>query len=158
MLQKTEELIEFVNILHKRGHTVEMFTNGTLLYPERLLDTCFFVMDWKLPGSGEANNTFGMNNKNRIDNFYQLCAADAVKFTIASQEDFVFAATIYQRYWIDERGKKPLEHYPQVFAGIVWDKGITNEQLVDLILKNDLPWRLNVQVHNHIWDRSQRGI
>jgi 7-carboxy-7-deazaguanine synthase len=157
MLQKEEELIELVNLLHKRGHTVEMFTNGTILYPQRIYETVFIVMDWKLPGSGEGDNAFGINNKNRVDNFYQLGPGDVVKFTIADTDDFAAAHKVWEEHFTDT-GEKPIEVYPDVYAGIVWDKGVTNAELVDMILANELPWKLSIQVHNHIWDRSQRGI
>jgi organic radical activating enzyme len=153
MLQKDMELIEFVNLLHKRGHTTEMFTNGTILYPERIIDTVFIVMDWKLPGSGEQTNQWGHKNTVRVDNFHRLDALDAVKFTIADRNDFQVAMDVYEEYW-GQAGWLA----PAVYAGIVWDKEVTNEQLVEWILEDQLPWRLNVQVHNHVWDRSKRGI
>lgn len=152
MLQPKDELIEFIHTLCDRGHTVEMFTNGTMLYPQEILNACFIIMDWKLAGSGEADNTFGVNNSIRIRNFRNLYSEDVVKFTIADENDFEQAFKVWDQYWpVDRTG-------PLVYAGVVWGKEMTNARLVELILKNELPWRLNIQVHNYVWDRSQRGI
>ena len=46
---------------------------------------------------------------------------------------------------------------PEIFAGVVW--GHAKESwLAEEIIRRQLPWRLNVQMHNHIWDRKRRGI
>jgi len=154
MLQKESELQEVVRKLVGRNQSIEMFTNGTILYPEWLLRDVFVVMDWKLPGSGERDNQWGMNNEIRVQNFHRLQPTDAVKFTIADAADFEAALDIYNKYFHGQAGWVP----PMVFAGFVWGKDMTNERLVELILEEKLPWRHNLQVHNFIWDRSQRGI
>ena len=81
-----------------------------------------------------------------------MSSFDAIKFTIKDRRDFEEAKAIYDNIIV------PNEMAVQVFYGIVWDGEYTNEALVDTVLREGLPWRLNVQVHNHIFDRNRRGI
>jgi hypothetical protein len=138
-----------------------MFSNGTIPYTDQIIDRVNIVMDWKLDGSGEGTNAFGRNNQNRIDNFHRLITrkdsgyipGDAVKFTVASEQDFQDAIDIYAEYWQGQGGWEG----PEVYVGVVWGK-MEEKTLVELMLDHQVPWKLNVQVHNHIWPRDQRGI
>lgn len=150
MLQPTADIVTIAKELRQLGYHVEMFSNGTLEYSPEVLDLVDVVMDWKLPGSGEA----GVGTDIRRENLRRMKQdwTHSIKFTIADRADFNHAVTIFN---------SDIAHLMprlEVFAGIVWDKEMTNEELCDLILHYELPWRLNVQVHNHIWDRTKRGI
>jgi 7-carboxy-7-deazaguanine synthase len=146
-LQKEDQLNEVIRSLGAAGYHLEAFTNGTLMYSRTALKYVDMVMDWKLPGSGED-----IDNQIRLHENLPRMKNDprhAIKFTIAGWADFIAAKHI----WEDRLKGHPV----QVFAGIVWGK-MENEELVKWILNHQLPWRYNVQVHNHIWDRSQRAI
>lgn len=153
-LQKSEDLEELVKILMLNGYSVECFSNGTRPYPDWAVRNLQFTMDWKLPGSGESHS-----NITRIENLARMSAYprmryQAVKFVVKDLDDFVIARNLWETY---------LKHSKQfeTFAGRVWSddpNALTDAQLVDWIISNKLPWRLNVQVHNHIWNREQRGI
>lgn len=154
-MQKSDDLARLYDKLYqaKSYLFIEAFSNGTLRYPDwvRHKNTIQVVMDWKLPGSGEYkvnDHIRRANVKALTDQVYDNLS---VKFTIASREDYLTAARIYMNTI------ENLAHIPQVFAGVVWGK-LTNEELVDWMLADGLWWRLNVQVHNHIWDRNKRGI
>ena len=146
-LQKHDDLYALYSHLETNwriGH-IEAFSNGALEYPDWLQKTDLeVVMDWKLPGSGE-----GEFSQTRLDNIHQRLRMNqlALKFTIADRHDYDVA----KEYW------GAWGHGYQTFAGIVWGK-MSNQELVEWILEDGLPWRLNVQVHNHVWDRSMRGI
>lgn len=148
-LQPNRELRDLVHRLTATPQigVVEAFTNGTILWDSEVSTFIDKVMDWKLPGSGEASL-----DKNRLKNIHLLTSFDAIKFTIKDKADFDEAKAIYDNIII------PNELPAQIFFGIVWDGEYTNESLVEAVLREGLPWRLNVQVHNHIWDRSKRGI
>lgn len=151
-LQKDGELEELVNLLcsqsivRNQAVTVECFSNGTLEYPAWALDLVYFIMDWKLPGSGEDPY-----NKMRLVNLANLSEGDAVKFVIADREDYLVA----QQLWLDYivAIKSPVE----VYYGVAWDR-MTDATLIKWVLEDNLPWRHNMQVHNYIWDRRKRGI
>lgn len=149
-LQKSDELHELVLWLKSQPDvdTVECFSNGTLQYPDWATNgpqKVTFIMDWKLPGSGEDPY-----NEMRLQNLRNLTDEDAVKFVIKDEEDYRVAKVMYYTY-ID--GQSPVE----VYYGVAWDL-ITPATLVGWVLKDGLPWRLNLQTHNMIWDRRKRGI
>ena len=150
-LQPNDTLEELVGNLYElpwnmgpNKVTIECFSNGTLRYPSWALDQIAFVMDWKLGGSGEAGTGYSV----RLANLEGLNPKDSIKFTIAGEEDYLQA-----RHIADNMPLTPM----QIFAGVVWGK-LTNEQLVEWMLRDHLDWRLNVQVHNHVWQRDKRGI
>jgi 7-carboxy-7-deazaguanine synthase len=147
-LQPNGELEELVDLLYAQVSIaeVEVFTNGTQPYRSWALDNLKFIMDWKLPGSGEDPY-----NATRRKNLANLQAKDAIKFVIKDFDDYKLAKEL----WYQHVRQTPV----QVFYGIVWGSPwITNAGLARWVLDDSLPWKLNVQVHNHIWDRTQRGI
>lgn len=149
-LQQGKALEELVWLLSRQREieVIECFSNGTLPYPRWALDDVAFVVDWKLLGSGEAETGTAV----RLENLKHLIwGEDVIKFTIAGEEDYLMAKVIYEEHVL------PHSSMMEVFAGVVWGK-LTNEELVSWMLRDHLPWRLNVQVHNHVWDRNKRGI
>lgn len=154
-LQNQDQLMRLYDKLYEAvGYgTIEAFSNGALRYPDWVLDknTIHVVMDWKLGGSGEAESGAAVRVRNFVRMTQNAASWLSVKFTIASRDDYLQAKAIYDRYIMEA------DHLPEVFAGVVWGK-LTNEQLVEWMLEDGLWWKLNVQVHNHIWDRSRRGI
>lgn len=100
-----------------------------------------FIMDYKLPKSGETNRMVSAN-------FKQLRASDEIKFVIADETDFHYAVHILNCY--HEQGV-PL-------FSPVWDT-MPPARLVELILQHQLrDVKLNMQVHKVIWDPAQRGV
>lgn len=149
-LQPSAELAEYTETLvTDHGYRFEAFTNGTIQYPDWALDRVAMIMDWKLPGSGEDPS-----NPARILNVERLANANirhAVKFVCKDEQDFHVAAVLYNNY---------LRHYKgnfDVYYGRVWDGEITNARLVELVMTYQLPWKLNVQMHNYIWPANERG-
>jgi 7-carboxy-7-deazaguanine synthase len=131
------------------GAVQEVFTNGTLEFPTWAVDELYFVMDWKLPGSGEDMTRY---EAMRWENLHSLSDiyGNAIKFTITDRNDFLSARLTWE-----EMLTKGIEI--DVYAGIVWGK-LENKTLVEWMQESKLPWKLNVQQHNYIWDRTQRGI
>jgi 7-carboxy-7-deazaguanine synthase len=150
-LQNGESLRQLYETLHESLGVlaIEAFTNGTLAYPDWVAEPgCEqeFVIDWKLPGSGEHETGFNV----RLENIKKVPQLNlSVKFTIADRADYEYAKELYHLHLND----MPIE----IFAGVVWGK-LENQELVKWILEDGMPWKLNVQVHNHVWDRTQRGI
>lgn len=145
LLQGQGDLAQVVKDLLNQSlqYRFEIFTNGTRQISAYLVNLCAFVLDWKLPGSGED-----YLHPQRLRNIKSLDADyNTVKFTIASREDMEVALQLYKEFLEFKR--------MQVFAGVAWDKFETTE-LVDFIKANRLPWRLNVQVHNYIFGAHKR--
>lgn len=149
-LQPNEPFRQLVNLLSTPSagfdgvKELECFSNGTLAYPQWAYDRLHFIMDWKLNGSGE-NPFVPMRQHNAT----QFSHSDAVKFTIKDREDYDQARAIYETYLKNRN--------VQIFYGVVWG-AVTNEELVGWVLEDHLPWKLNIQIHNYVWDRTRRGI
>jgi len=150
-LQNKADLGQFISGLKSSRETIEVecFTNGALDWGDDLpymIDT--FILDWKLPGSGEEYEptiTFG-NNMNYLESH------DAIKFTIKDSTDYLEAKRRYEEH-IKGREEEPL-----VYAGVVWEGGMSTDILCDLMCNDNLPWRLNVQVHKYVWHPDQIGV
>lgn len=150
-LQSQADLRLFIHAMKHTSSTltVEAFTNGGLRWNEDLalmIDT--FILDWKLPGSGEEyepTTTFE-------ENFNQLNHLDAVKFTIKDEADYVEAK---RRYFTHIKG---VEDEPKVYAGVVWNGKWSTEELCEHMRNDDLPWYLNVQVHKYVWHPDMIGV
>lgn len=147
-LQQRGPLFDFTYILQSEGHTIEAFTNGSRPWNavgKPITDHVDnFIMDWKLPGSGEFPD-----ETNILQNLSLMSQNDAVKFTIKDDADYERARYIYDRYLGNGR---------VVFCGVVWDGEVTTERLAERMLRDKLPWHLNVQVHKYIWNADKRGV
>lgn len=152
-LQNMDELKHLVDELRLRGlngygASLEVFTNGTLLWPEWAMWSMNFIMDWKLQGSGEKLSAdIMMGNASRLD------SKDAIKFTVKDKDDLDEA----QRIWSDTLASPRGRGMPLVFCGPVWGK-IEPDEVAAYILNHRLPWRLNVQVHKYIWNADTRKV
>lgn len=155
MLQSANELNILIGMLVDMGYeTFEMFSNGTLDYPPDILDNVHIVMDWKLPGAGEKFSP--KQEETRWANLHALSGGDAVKFTVRDESDFMAAQVTWATYLQETR--RPPHDQPEFFCGRVWDGYYTDADLVAQMLDERVPWRYNMQIHNHIWDRRKRGI
>lgn len=144
-LQNDAEMVELVELVDQlpRYVDIDVFTNGTIAFPKEVIGKVKMILDWKLPGSGEV--TF---DSIRLKNIRSMGSNDSIKFTIAHYEDYKMAKSLWCNMPIGPH---------QVFAGVVWGK-LKEAELASWMLEDELPWQLNVQVHNHIWNRDQRGI
>jgi 7-carboxy-7-deazaguanine synthase len=100
-----------------------------------------FIMDYKLPASGEIEKMFE-------ENFTYLDTQDEVKFVIQDRNDYEVARTIY----------KNLQQKGTGLFSPVWGK-MAPETLVNWILADKLKKvKLNLQTHKYIWDPNLRGV
>lgn len=149
-LQPSSELEELVSLLAPH-YRLDCFSNGTLLYQPWAVDQIQFIMDWKLPGSGET--AFGPLNENRMINIGHLAASplpQAVKFVIKNHDDYLAAKQLWEE-WV-----MPWENITPYY-GKVWSGDVTDAELVEWVMKDKLPWMLNIQTHNLIWPPDERG-
>ncbi len=93
------------------------------------------VVDVKTPGSGEVE-------RNRWENIPHLQVHDQLKFVICDRADYLWAKAILDQY--DLWGRCELlfsPSYQQLPAG----------ELADWILADQLPVRLQIQLHKYLW-------
>lgn len=100
-----------------------------------------YVMDYKLPGSGEEE-------KMLKGNLALLRPQDELKFVVADERDFGFALALLENC--------PTEALP-LFSP-VWES-MPPARLVELMLEKAPPHaKLSLQLHKIIWDPAQRGV
>jgi 7-carboxy-7-deazaguanine synthase len=147
-IQVNTELYQLIDKLASAPYvkTIEAFTNGTQHYEAYVLDNVSLIMDWKLPGSGEnPDDPARINNLRNMSTRWQ----HAVKFVIKDWNDFQRAKSIFHTY-------RTRFSMVTVFYGVAWGH-LENSELVKWVLAEDLPWSLNVQVHNYVWPREERA-
>ncbi|MBD3918545.1 radical SAM protein [Paenibacillus sp. PR3] len=124
---------------------VHVETNGAIAlkpFIEKVqADNVRYVMDYKLPDSGE-------NERMETTNFALLRPQDEVKFVIATDRDFDFAVETLKRY--------PTKALPMFSP--VWES-MPPAKLVERMLEAGLSnVKLNMQLHKIIWDPAKRGV
>lgn len=146
-LQPAGELAHLLAHLIHSGYSIEIFTNGTRPWSVWISyhPSISIIMDWKLQGSGEDPS-----NEVRIANLATLQSSGAVKFVIKDENDFKQALYLWEQHiW---KPRLPV----QVYYGAVWGT-VKDATLVEWIQREQLDWKLNVQMHNYIFGAHTRG-
>ena len=121
-----------------QGYEVSLETSGALdISPvdPRVVK----VVDLKTPGSGEVK-------KNFYANLDQVKPQDQIKFVICSRADYEWACEILAQYHLDQR------------CQILFSPSFTQQSardLADWILKDQLPVRMQIQLHKYLWGNEQ---
>lgn len=138
--------ISLLRKLKEAGRTVLLETNGSLdLAP--VPDGVIKIMDLKCPDSG-------MSNKMCFANLQYLSPADELKFVLTSRRDYEWAVDIIRRRLPESLGPGPL---PALLLSAVPNK-LEAAVLTAWILEDQLPVRLQLQIHKIIWPESKRGV
>jgi 7-carboxy-7-deazaguanine synthase len=154
LLQNRKELTEFFWFLHHNMYSVDIFTNGSRPIKadgvNYLFDNITFVMDWKLPGSGEHENFLPQ----RRLNLGLLRSKDAVKLVIKDNNDLRWAEKYIEGWHYDPSTRIDA----QVYVGAAWGE-MAEADLVRWLTEKGYSWvKLNVQVHKFIFDPNARRI
>ena len=116
------------------GYEVSLETSGAIDVSE-VDSRVIKVVDIKTPGSAEVE-------RNEWANMGKLLPHDQVKFVICDEADYEWAKEIMQQYDLAARCHvlfSPSHH--QLEPG----------KLADLILRDRLPVRLQIQLHKYLW-------
>ena len=139
---QTEGVCELAKQLIARGHTVMIETNGSRdlapLPPEVIR-----IVDWKTPSSGESDKMF-------LPNFSSLRPIDEVKFVLMDINDYYFALEIIRQYHLAEQT-------PNILFSPVYGV-MPGDDLVEWMLRDHVPARLNLQLHKYIWGPFREGV
>ncbi|HSW92905.1 MAG TPA: 7-carboxy-7-deazaguanine synthase QueE [Gammaproteobacteria bacterium] len=125
---------ELLTKLCDAGYTVSLETSGALSVAnvdKRVVK----VVDLKTPGSREME-------KNDYQNISHLLPHDQVKFVICHREDYDWAKQMMTRYQLTEAC--------QVLFSPSFEEQSPG-QLADWILEDQLPVRLQIQLHKFLW-------
>lgn len=144
-MQPSVALNELAQQLLMTRLTIDVFTNGTFLFPDWVQDyNVAVIMDWKLQGSGDAQR----GQEQRLANVKKLGRKDGIKFVVKDYDDLDEALAISR-------------HIPFIgtfWVGRVWGAELTDADIVRFMQDNRLQWRLNIQTHKLIWPNVERGI
>ena len=134
-----EDVYPLMEALLKKGYRVMLETGGALpidKVPEKVIK----ILDIKCPGSGEKK-------KNHLENLKLLSPHDEVKFVLLDRTDYEWSRDLLQKHDLPT----------QVLFSPVYDK-LNLKDLVQWILEDRLPVRLQTQLHKVIWSKDTIGV
>lgn len=132
---------DLMNALLEKNYQVLVETGGGVSVakvPKRVIK----ILDVKCPGSGEES-------KNLWDNLDHLNPEDEVKFVLADRADYEWSRDILDRCKIPQK--------VQVIFSPVYDR-LDLKELAAWILEDNLPVRVQTQLHKVIWGKDAIGV
>ena len=138
---------ELIRLLLDRDFTVLVETSGAVDVAPRD-PRCHLIMDLKCPGSGEVE-------RNLWSNLDHLLPGDEVKFVVADEADWEWAAEVIRERGLDGRVR---EGTLKALLISPVHGTVDLEALAGWILESGLPVRFQTQLHKLIWDPETRGV
>ncbi len=120
--------------LCEEGFRVSLETSGAMPLDE-VDPRVVCVVDVKTPGSGEER-------RNRYEELSRLQAKDQIKFVICSREDYEWSRGKVRELGLPER------------CAVLFSPSheqLPARELADWILEDQLPVRLQIQLHKYLW-------
>ena len=131
--------LQLLSALCDDGYTVSLETSGAIDVTG-VDPRVSIVLDLKTPASGEVD-------KNLWNNLSLLKFKDQIKFVICDRQDFDWAVSRIEEYALaDQVGELLFSASHGQLAPV---------QLADWILSENLPVRLQMQMHKHLWGDKQ---
>ena len=130
---------DFINLLISDSYNVSVETSNAVSI-KNINDAAIIVLDIKTPDSNESD-------KNLIENYKFLKKCDQIKFVICSKSDYQWAKDYINKYQLNE------------ICNIIMSPSFGEmdiQMLAEFMLKDNLPVRLQTQLHKLIWN-DQRG-
>jgi len=136
-----DECINLLDELLKENYEVALETGGSLPIcnvPKKVIK----IVDFKCPSSGmEKNNLWSIVEDLQIH--------DEVKFVIGNREDYEWAKEKITEYNLNEKCT--------VLVSPIFN-AIDSKIIVEWILADSLPVRMQLQIHKYIWDPNSKGV
>lgn len=132
-----KQCITLLKRLCDAGYSVSLETGGSL-DTSHVDSRVSIILDIKTPGSGEMQ-------KNLWTNLQHLKPSDEVKFVLCGREDYEWAKQV-----LIERGLA--EKCTVLFSPVYSQQNPT--ELADWVLKDQLPVRMQVQLHKILWGET----
>lgn len=142
------ECAELMERLIQEGREVLVETNGSLSIGPVPVEAVT-IIDIKSPGSGEEDSFHVENFRIIEDRVAARPGSCEVKFVLCDENDYLRAREIYR----DRLAGLNLE---VLFSPVT--ESFLPEQLAQLILDDQLPVRMQLQLHSHIWPERSRGV
>ena len=153
MLQE-REVVPLMQRLSDSGFTVLIETSGERplqAVPKHVVK----IVDVKCPGSNEGG-TF------RQENLEALTSRDEVKFVLRDRADYEFAREFVAAHNLAQQVNAVL-FSPAFRKDATGSRDASHclldpRELTDWMLADDVPARLNLQIHKFIWDPAVKGV
>jgi len=136
-----DECNDLLNELTNQNYEVLLETGGSLSISDVPIEIVKIV-DFKCPSSG-------MEKKNLWSIVNDLQPHDEVKFVIGDREDFDWAKEMLNKYSLNEKCS--------ILFSPTFGK-IDPSLIVEWILEGDIPVRMQLQMHKHIWESEGKGV
>jgi len=127
-----------MDILCEQGYQVSLETSGAIDV-SKVNPSVIKVIDIKTPSSNESS-------KNKVENFLYLKEKDVCKFVIGNEDDFDWAKRFIEENLLDKSNI--------YFSPVT--PGMDPKVLAELILRDGLFVRLQLQLHKYLWG-DERG-
>ncbi|MGH7439827.1 MAG: radical SAM protein [Polyangiaceae bacterium] len=101
------------------------------------------IMDLKCPGSGESH-------RNRWTNLRHITPRDEIKFVLADRADYEWMRSALREHDLPTRT-------PNLLASTVFGRLATRD-LVAWVLEDELPVRVQLQMHKYVWPPDATGV
>ncbi|UCD35298.1 MAG: radical SAM protein [Nitrospiraceae bacterium] len=135
-----EETPKLLKTLLDRGYNVLVETNGSICIgclDKRLT----LIMDYKTPQSG-------MSERMRPKNFDFLKPTDQIKFVLMDESDYIWAKDVI-------KSNKLLDKFENILMSPAYGV-LSPKSLVTWVLQDNLPVRVQLQIHKYIWAPDER--
>lgn len=130
--------LKLLTELCDKNYSVSLETSGAIDIKE-VDSRVIKILDIKTPGSKEAD-------KNHWQNLSYLSIHDQIKFVICSRADYEWSRQIINEYNLSSRAHVLFSpSYQQLPA----------EELANWILQDQLPVRMQIQLHKYLWGDMQ---
>ncbi|HOT46173.1 MAG TPA: radical SAM protein [Spirochaetota bacterium] len=132
--------IPLMKLILESGWKCQVETNGSILLkdvPEKVRK----IVDVKTPSSGESDSFETRNLKYLTDR-------DEIKFVISDPADYDFSKDFLGKYLLNKGVTINFSPVSGVMGGT---------ELADLIIRDRLPVRLNLQLHKILWGPDAQG-
>lgn len=144
LLQKA--VYPLLDVLLFQHREVLLETGGSLRIAE-VPKAVRVILDIKCPDSGMA----AKNDWDNLAVLQQRRAAgshDEIKFVLSSLEDAAWAAQLVRQHELTQL-------LPVLFSPVL--ERLSPQRLAEFILQEQLPVRLQLQLHKHLWPAAERG-
>ncbi len=143
-----ENVYPLLAALIKDDRLVLLETNGSMDLA-RVPAPVVIIMDIKCPGSGMAE-------KNLLANLARLTSKDELKFVLRGREDYLWAVDLLKENMLCPPSPAAKEVPKILFSAVAPD--LAPADLASWLLADQLPIRLQLQLHTQIWPGQYRGV
>jgi 7-carboxy-7-deazaguanine synthase len=140
--------LPFIDRLNAEGYQVSIETHGEIPIADAV-PKARIIMDIKTPGSK-------MNRGRYQENLAKLKKEDEIKFVITSISDYEWAKDLVQKGLPTNEILFSPAMVAQNSPGSF--EGIDPRALADLIVRDQLPVRFQVQLHKLLWGPDTKGV